>query len=121
MDYVQLPIEKLKSVLGGSTARSIVMVNLLRFNGDEGRASYMTYLSCVEILMNRRGCRFIYWGSAAATLIGPETWDMVVLGEYPDRAVLLEMLESQEYAEIAHFRQNALADSRLILTEALRR
>jgi uncharacterized protein (DUF1330 family) len=121
MGYIELPMEQLKTLVGESPHGSIVMVNLLRFKGEAGRASYLRYLEHVEPLMTQRGCRFVYWGEAKTTVIGPEQWDMVVLGEYPNRTVLLQMLASEEYAAIAHYRQEALEDSRLILTEAVAR
>ena len=121
MGYVDLPLAQFKTLIGDSPEGPIVMINLLRFKGEAGRVSYMRYLELVEPLMTQRGCRFTYWGMAKATVIGPEQWDMAVLGEYPTRAVLLEMLMSPEYAAIAQYRQEALEDSRLILTEVVAR
>jgi uncharacterized protein (DUF1330 family) len=97
----------------------IVMLNLLRFKGAEGRASYQRYIELATPLVASAGGRRIYAGQGVLALIGPRSWDMVLLIEYPDRAALLAMLASSEYRAISHHRQEALEDSRLILTRAL--
>lgn len=97
----------------------IVMLNLLRFKGAQGRASYQRYIELVTPLVAGAGGRRIFAGQGMLTLIGPARWDMVLLIEYPDRAALLSMLASAEYQAISHHRQEALEDSRLILTHSL--
>ena len=118
MGYIELPENKLKEIANDPAEGPIVMLNLLRFKGEAGKASYMRYIELVGPLMEKCGGRLVYGGDAKLTMIGPEQWDMVILGEYPNRTVLTEMLASPEYQGIAHYRQDALEDSRLILTEA---
>ena len=117
MGYVDWPEEKLREIADGPTGGPIVMLNLLRFKGSEGRASYMRYIELVGPMMEKAGARLVYGGEADLTVIGPEQWDMVILGEYPSRRVLMDLLASADYQAIAHYRQDALEDSRLVLTE----
>ena len=118
MGFIELPEEILDAIARDSSDRPIVMLNLLRFKGEAGRASYMRYLELVGPMMEGAGARLVYGGEAKTTVIGPESWDLVILGEYPNRRVLTDMLASSEYQAIAHYRQDALEDSRLVLTEA---
>lgn len=44
---------------------------------------------------------------------GRESWDLVLLVEYPNRRAFLEMVQSPEYQEIAYPRTEALARGEL--------
>lgn len=118
MGYIELAEDRLAEVAADGREGPIVMVNLLRFKGEEGRASYTRYLELVRPIVEGIGGRLVYGGEAEATLIGPEAWDMVILGEYPSRRVFTDMIASEAYQNVAHYRQDALEDSRLILTES---
>ena len=118
MSYIELPEDKLAEIANDPSDSPIVMLNLLRFKGAEGRASYMRYLELVAPILEKVGARLVYGGEVNTTVIGPEEWDMVILGEYPNRRALAEMLTSAAYQDVAHYRQEALEDSRLLLTKA---
>lgn len=96
----------------------VVMINLLRYRPDGGAQSYAHYGEGVLPCLARVGARLIWQGSAHSTVIGPpsETWDAVVLVQYPSRRAFLEMITSPEYLAIAGRRSDALIDSRLIAT-----
>lgn len=96
----------------------VVMINLLRYRPDGGAQAYAHYGEGVLPCLARAGARLIWQGSARSTVIGPpsETWDAVVLVEYPSRRAFLEMIASPEYQAIAGRRSDALIDSRLIAT-----
>jgi uncharacterized protein (DUF1330 family) len=119
MPSIDPTAESLRRFASAPDDRPVVMVNLLKFRGEEGRRSYDAYVRGVAPLIAARGGRVVHRGRAGAAVIGEEAWDEVILVEYPRRAVLLEMLRSDEYRAIAHHRTEALVDSRLFPTEAL--
>ncbi len=118
MAYIEFLEDKLEAVANLAHDGPIVMVNLLRFKGEAGRASFEKYLEHGRPLGEKVGIRFMYAGVGQLSVIGPEQWDLVVLAEYPNRAAFLSMVQSAEYQAIVHYRNEALDDSRLILTTA---
>ena len=100
-------------------AGPIWMWNLLRFVNAEGRTSYQRYVKEVGPLVAQRGGRILIRSQARATLIGPDSWDETLVIEYPSRSAFLDMIGSAEYQAIMHFRQDAVADSRVYMTTEL--
>ena len=97
------------------------MLNLLRFDGYEGRAAYGLYGEAVTPLVQKAGGEVVWSGSCGDAVIGPREgeWDWVLLVRYPSRRAFLDMISSPEYGEAHPHRAAAIADSRLIpCTEA---
>lgn len=86
----------------------VTMLNLLRFRPEGGRERYLEYGEAVAPLLEKVGGRVAYAGTAAPVLLGEESWDMVLLVEYPTRQAFLDMVGSPEYGAIAHLRGEAL-------------
>ena len=99
----------------GRTAESspIVMLNLLRFKPDGGQERYGEYGAAVAPLLERAGGRIVFAGDPATALLGDDSWDLVVLVEYPTRQAFLDMISSPEYEEIGHLRTEALTRGEL--------
>lgn len=91
----------------------VVMLNLLAFRPDGGRERYMEYGAAVAELLEKAGGRVLFAGEPAAVLLGEDSWDLVVLVEYPTRQAFLEMVGSPAYEAIAHLRTDALAKGEL--------
>jgi uncharacterized protein (DUF1330 family) len=91
----------------------VVMLNLLSFRPDGGRERYEEYGAAVAPLLERVGGRMVFLGSPAPALLGDESWDLVVLVEYPTRQAFLEMIGSAEYQEVGHLRTEALLKGEL--------
>jgi uncharacterized protein (DUF1330 family) len=91
----------------------VVMLNLLAFEPDGGRERYEEYGTAVAPLLERAGGRIVYMGAPAPALLGEESWDLVILVEYPTRQAFLEMVASPEYLAIGHLRTEALAKGEL--------
>ena len=119
MAHIELLEEKLEAVANLPHEGPVAMLNLLRFKGEAGRASFEKYLEHAHPLGEKVGIRFMYAGAGQVSVIGPEQWDMLVLVEYPNRAAFLSLVQSAEYKAIVHYRYEALEDSRLILTTTL--
>lgn len=86
----------------------VVMLNLLDFKPGGGAERYAEYGEAVAPLLERVGGRVLYAGTAAAPVIGPSKWDLVLLVEYPTRQAFLDMIGSEEYMAISHLRSEAL-------------
>jgi uncharacterized protein (DUF1330 family) len=86
----------------------VTMLNLLRFRPDGGRERYLEYGEAVAPLLEKAGGRVVYAGTATTVLLGEESWDMVLLVEYPTRQAFLDMVGSPEYGAIADLRSEAL-------------
>lgn len=97
----------------------VVMLNLLKFKADGGAESYARYAREVQPLLERVGARATYMGRGAELLIGrpDEDWDAVLLVQYPTRQALLDMVMSDDYRAIQHFRDDALVRSVLLATD----
>jgi uncharacterized protein (DUF1330 family) len=91
----------------------VTMLNLLAFKPDGGRERYMEYGEAVVPLLEKAGGRVVFQGAAAPVLLGNESWDLVLLVEYPARRAFVEMIQSPEYQAIAHLRTEALAKGEL--------
>ena len=99
---------------------AVVMVNLLAFDGDDGRESYRRYAREVQPHLDRVGAVIVYAGDAAQVVIGGESrpwWDAIVVVRYPSRARFLDMVRDPGYRAIAAHRTAALATSGLVATD----
>jgi uncharacterized protein (DUF1330 family) len=104
----------------------IVMVNLLRYKeeadgvdaGVSGREAYGRYGVAVAPLLAGVGGKILVAVDTVDSIIGPEAaeWDTTILVQYPSRQAFLDMVTDPEYLKITVHRTNALADSRLILS-----
>lgn len=129
--YIEPTPEQIQTFVGSDVGGPIVMLNLLSFReqaeypaGSEhapctGREAYARYGAAVMSFLNAVGGRPIWRGAVDQTLIGPnESWDVMLLVEYPSRQKFLEMAMNPEYLQIAVHRTAALRDSRLVATRA---
>lgn len=91
----------------------VTMLNLLAFKPDGGQERYVEYGAAVLPLLEAVGGRVVFQGAAAPAVIGEQSWDLVLLVEYPSRGAFLEMIQSPQYLAIAHLRSEALARGEL--------
>ncbi len=116
MPSIEPTAEQLRAFAESPDIGPIVMVNLLRYDGEHGRVRYGEYATAVTPLIRETGGRIVYRGDAGPDVIGEDGWDEVILVEYPDRKRFLGMLQSEAYQSIAHLRSEGLKDSRLFQT-----
>jgi uncharacterized protein (DUF1330 family) len=91
----------------------VVMLNLLAFKPDGGRERYEEYGEAVASPLAKVGGRIVFMGPPDRVLLGEDSWDLVVLVEYPTRQAFLDMIGSAEYQAIGHLRTEALVRSQL--------
>jgi uncharacterized protein (DUF1330 family) len=96
----------------------VVMLNLLRFQPEGGRARYDAYLRAAAPHVAKVGGEVVYFGDGGTALIGEagQGWDAVLLVRYPERRALLAMIASPDYQAITHLRSEALVESLLQAT-----
>ncbi|MCO5110226.1 MAG: DUF1330 domain-containing protein [Burkholderiaceae bacterium] len=117
--------ESFKALFERAPAQGPVqMLNLLAFRdtaeggGRTGRQAYAAYSKAVEPLLAAVGGRVLWVADAHHAFIAPpgETWDEVLLVEYPSRDAFVAMVQSPAYQAVVHHRSAALRDARLIVT-----
>lgn len=91
----------------------VVMLNLLAFKPDGGRERYAEYGAAVAPMVEKLGGRIVFLGEPALALLGDDSWDQVVLVEYPSRKAFLDMVGSAEYQAVGHLRTEALSKGEL--------
>lgn len=102
------------------SAGPVTMLNLLRFDGDAGRASYERYAREVQTHLDRVGASVVYSGATGQTIIGDGDdtwWDAIVVVTYPSRAAFVEMVLDPGYQEISVYRTRALTNSALVAND----
>jgi uncharacterized protein (DUF1330 family) len=111
--------EALRALASNPDEGIIVMLNLLKFKGEEGAQAYGRYMKSVSKILEARGARVVYAGNAAELLVGDETWDAIILVEYPSRKVFLEMVKSPEYHKAHADREQGLERTVLYATSPM--
>ncbi|MDS7596302.1 DUF1330 domain-containing protein [Agrobacterium tumefaciens] len=91
---------------------AIVMLNLLRFDPNGGRARHIEYLKMAAPILARFGARILFRGDGLPILTDGrvEMWDAVLLVQYPGRAAFQAMVEDPEYQIAFQVGKSALAD-----------
>jgi len=119
--------DQLAAFLSADLAGSVVMVNLLRYaaaaspdDAGDGGAAYARYGSAFLELLAEVGGRIVWSGTPVCTLIGDDgvdTWDQVVLVEYPSRDAFIAATSNQRYREASAHRTRGLAATVLLVCE----
>lgn len=99
----------------------VVMINLLKFNENDGAATYQQYAEAVQPHLDAVGATILYAGDASHVVAGDVDkawWDAIVVVRYPSRAAFVTMVTSQDYQQKAHpYRAAALESTHLIATD----
>jgi uncharacterized protein (DUF1330 family) len=102
--------EDIRRLLAEDDGGPLVMLNLLRFAGEEGRASYERYAAAAAPALTKAGATVLYAGDCSTKLVAPEghVWDALLVVRYPTRQAFLEMIKDPEYQAITHLRSEGL-------------
>lgn len=106
--------EQLAEIMKFPEGEAIVMLNLLKFSNEE---AYGRYASVMLGFLKTFNARVLWAGEAAMTFIGTadESWDKVILVEYPSRESFISMTSSSEYSEYNKDREAGLERMALVL------
>jgi uncharacterized protein (DUF1330 family) len=116
MPFIEPTREQFEQLMALDQDQPIVMVNLLRFKPDGGRATYTKYLELSRKCAENVDANLVYYGECLMPVIGNEEWDAVLLAEYPSIDAFIQMQRDKEYQATVVHRSESLADSRLYVT-----
>lgn len=97
----------------------VVMVNLLKFKTPGGLDRYLQYGREVAPHLKRVGASVLYAGGAPAFVIGEGErpwWDAILVVQYPTPQAFIDMVTTDEYAEVHEHRAAGLERGDLIAT-----
>jgi uncharacterized protein (DUF1330 family) len=106
----------------------VALVNLFAFRelaeyGDSpeppvaGQEAFNRYAAVSAPALDAVGGRFVHFGSHRGNLVGEEeTWDLVVVGEYPSVEALVALHEDPAYREAYRHRVAACAAQRVLIS-----
>lgn len=106
-------------LLKNSNQQPFVMLNLLKFKKDGGRESYARYLQEAAKFVEGVGGKLLFLSQPQELLNGTETWDLLMLIQYPSRKAFLKMANDPEYLKIHRFREEALERAVLYATDEI--
>ncbi len=97
----------------------VVMLNLLKFKPD-GAADYVSYTKVAGHAVANVGGKVLYLGKANELLNGDETWDYVLLIQYPSRKAFLQMINDTAYLKAHEHRLQACERAVLYATDPVK-
>ncbi len=108
----------LKRYLAQDPGGPVVMLNLLRFQPETGRAQYDEYIEHFRRTAAPYGAEVLYVGDGSTALVAEkgQDWDAVLLVRYPSRRSFSDMVRDPEYGKGAHLRTGALVEAVLQAT-----
>jgi uncharacterized protein (DUF1330 family) len=103
----------LKRFLSEDDGKPVVMLNLLRYAPEGGRARYAEYLAAATPFVQAVGGEQVYFGEGATALVAEagQAWDAVLIVRYPSRAAFSKMIANPEYQKVTHLRTGALVEA----------
>jgi uncharacterized protein (DUF1330 family) len=117
MSPVTLNVDQFKELATSANDAPVIMLNLLKFKADNGLTSYLRYTKEAGRFVDRAGGKVLYLGKAKELLNGEETWDAIMLVQYPSRKAFVQMANDPEYIKIHEFREAALDRAVLYATD----
>lgn len=98
----------------------VVMLNLLKFKPDGGFETYLQYMQESNKYVEGVGGKMIFIGKPNELLYGDETWDLMMLVQYPSRAKFLEMSNNPDYIKVHELREKAAEKAVLYAIDQIR-
>lgn len=113
-------VEQFRQLAKNPHAGPVVMLNLLKFKAEGGLDSYNRYTKEAGKFVEKIGGKVLYLGKAKELLFGEDTWDVVMLVQYPSRKAFLQMANDPEYLKIHRFREDGLERAVLYATDPIK-
>ena len=114
---IQSNKDQFKKLAANNDQASFVMLNLLKFKKEGGREAYFRYIKESGPFVEEVGAKVLFLGKANELLNGGETWDIVMLVQYPSRQAFLKMANNPDYLKIHQLREAALERAVLYATD----
>jgi uncharacterized protein (DUF1330 family) len=109
--------DQFRELAANTNEGPFVMLNLLKFKNEGGREAYYQYIKESGPFVENVGAKVLYFGKAKELLNGTETWDIVMLVQYPSRKAFLKMANNPDYLRVHNFREKALERAVLYATD----
>ena len=108
--------EQFKALMGLPIDQPVVMVNILKYKNNDGKAAYQRYMSNVMPFLKKAQGKLLWKGQSMHTVIGdPEDQpDVFMLVEYPSIVNFLDMITDPAYQEVAKDRTMGLTYGGLV-------
>ncbi len=102
--------EDIKQFFAEDDGGPVVMLNLLKFAGEEGRAKYGEYGGQTGPFLEGVGGTVLYAGACSTALVAPDghDWDAMLVVRYPTRQAFLDMVSQPGYQAITPLRTASL-------------
>jgi uncharacterized protein (DUF1330 family) len=117
MTTVKINEDQFRELASSTNEAPFVMLNLLKFKSRGGPEAYSRYIEQSRPFVEGVGARVLYFGKTKELLNGTETWDIVMLVQYPSRKAFLEMANNPDYLKAHRFREEALERAVLYATD----
>ena len=119
MSNIQSNADEFRRLARNPGEEPVVMLNLLKFKGEEGRASYARYTKEAGVFVEGVGGKVLYLGKPDELLNGKDTWDLMMLVQYPSRKAFIRMINDPEYLKAHRFREEGVEQAVLYATDPL--
>jgi len=116
---IEINKDQFKKLLKNPNDKPVVMLNLLKFIKDGGREAYARYLKEASVFIERVGGKLLLFSRPNELINGTETWDLLMLVQYPSRKSFIEMTANSDYLKIHAFREEALERAVLYATDEI--
>ncbi len=120
MNLIESNPEEFKKLAASPVETPVVMLNLLKLNPQGGAAAYSRYTKEAGVFVEKVGGKVLYLGKANELLNGTETWDFVMLVQYPSRKVFLQMINDPDYLKVHENRERGLERAVLYATDPVK-
>ncbi len=117
MSDIQHNPDQFQALADNRNDAPFVMLNLLKFKAEGGREAYLRYIKESGPFVAGVGAKVLYFGKANELLNGTETWDIVMLVQYPSRKAFLQMANNPDYLKVHEYRAEALERAVLYATD----
>jgi uncharacterized protein (DUF1330 family) len=107
---IDMTDDALEEFLAEDPGGPVIMLNLLRYVPDTGRADYLAYIAHTQTISGRYGTEPLFWGDGRTPLVADDeqVWDSVLLVRYPSKQAFAEMMGDPAHLTGAHLRTRAL-------------
>jgi uncharacterized protein (DUF1330 family) len=119
MNTIEINQDQFRELLKNPNDKPFVMLNLLKFKKEGGRKSYARYIKEASRFVEGAGGKLLLFSRPKELLTGTETWDLLMLVQYPSRTAFIEMANNAEYLKIHSFREEALENAVLYATDEI--
>ena len=120
MSGIKVNMEEFSRLAKNPGEVPVVMLNLIKFKSAEGQASYARYMKEAGKFVEGVGGKVLYLGKPEELLNGDETWDLLMLVQYPSRRAFLSMTNNPDYLKIHRFREEGVERAVLYATDPIR-